>query len=267
MIIQCEECRTRFNIDGTLLKNEGSKVRCSLCKHVFVAYPPDQTGAEEPLPASIDQEELEYAKLLTWATNGKLYFRIWDPFPVVSYDLETGEIQEIPTPGIARLIERGYSWVTISPDGSHVAYQSGDDFEKITIFDVENETILLELDNSLVTSKVTFSPCFASSLNRSSTPVPPSVFFCCTLYFNALSIIFHAIFSLEAAILSPFLTWSTISHAQFSLSYNLCSLVLCLLATFITCSVNPFTRVFKPIRGNYFRFVCRGSHYVRPFSP
>jgi len=59
MIIQCEECRTKFNIDETLLKNEGSKVRCSLCKHIFVAYPPDQIVVEEPLPVSAGQEELE----------------------------------------------------------------------------------------------------------------------------------------------------------------------------------------------------------------
>lgn len=59
MIIQCEECRTKFNIDETLLKNEGSKVRCSLCKHIFVAYLPDQIGAEEPLPVSVGQEELD----------------------------------------------------------------------------------------------------------------------------------------------------------------------------------------------------------------
>jgi predicted Zn finger-like uncharacterized protein len=40
MIITCDECATRFNLDESLLKPEGSKVRCSLCRHVFTALPP-----------------------------------------------------------------------------------------------------------------------------------------------------------------------------------------------------------------------------------
>jgi len=39
MIITCNECDTRFNIDESLLKQTGSKVRCSKCKNVFLAYP------------------------------------------------------------------------------------------------------------------------------------------------------------------------------------------------------------------------------------
>ena len=40
MVITCEECSTRFNLDESLLKQEGSRVRCCQCKHVFTAYPP-----------------------------------------------------------------------------------------------------------------------------------------------------------------------------------------------------------------------------------
>ena len=40
MVIQCESCRTEFNLDESLLKKEGTKVRCSRCRHVFTAYPP-----------------------------------------------------------------------------------------------------------------------------------------------------------------------------------------------------------------------------------
>ncbi len=39
MIITCNECNTRFNIDESLLKETGLKVRCSKCKNVFLAYP------------------------------------------------------------------------------------------------------------------------------------------------------------------------------------------------------------------------------------
>ena len=41
MIIECENCRTTFNLEENLLDSEGSKVRCSLCRHVFLAYPPE----------------------------------------------------------------------------------------------------------------------------------------------------------------------------------------------------------------------------------
>lgn len=43
MIITCNECDTRFNIDESLLKQTGSKVRCSKCKNVFLAYPSSPT--------------------------------------------------------------------------------------------------------------------------------------------------------------------------------------------------------------------------------
>lgn len=51
MIIQCQQCGSRFKLDEGLLREEGSKVRCSLCKVVFVAYPPGAgpgTGEFQP---------------------------------------------------------------------------------------------------------------------------------------------------------------------------------------------------------------------------
>ncbi|ACN16299.1 putative ATPase [Desulforapulum autotrophicum HRM2] len=39
MVITCEECSTRFNLDESLLKEEGSKVRCCKCRHVFTVFP------------------------------------------------------------------------------------------------------------------------------------------------------------------------------------------------------------------------------------
>lgn len=62
MDIQCEKCRTIFNIDETLLKEGGSKVRCSICRHVFMAYPPvralDAMETELPIdPAKSGTDE------------------------------------------------------------------------------------------------------------------------------------------------------------------------------------------------------------------
>ncbi|MDX9963633.1 DUF3426 domain-containing protein [Desulfobacter postgatei] len=41
MIITCEACSTRFVLDDALIKPEGSKVKCSKCRHVFTAFPLD----------------------------------------------------------------------------------------------------------------------------------------------------------------------------------------------------------------------------------
>ncbi len=49
MILSCEQCGTRYNLDETLLGPQGSKVRCSKCLHVFTAWPSGPVG-HEPLP-------------------------------------------------------------------------------------------------------------------------------------------------------------------------------------------------------------------------
>jgi len=66
MIITCNECDTRFNIDESLLKQTGSKVRCSTCKNVFLAYPSSlseeldkSSKVETELEALITDEEIE----------------------------------------------------------------------------------------------------------------------------------------------------------------------------------------------------------------
>lgn len=39
MIITCKECNTKFALDEKLIKDEGSKVQCSNCSHLFTVYP------------------------------------------------------------------------------------------------------------------------------------------------------------------------------------------------------------------------------------
>ncbi|MDA3917818.1 MAG: zinc-ribbon domain-containing protein [Deltaproteobacteria bacterium] len=54
MIITCKECSTSFNLDDSLVKESGSKCRCSVCKHIFTSYPlpveKDQEPEEIPVP-------------------------------------------------------------------------------------------------------------------------------------------------------------------------------------------------------------------------
>ena len=55
MIIECEKCKSLFRLDEGLLREEGSKLRCSICKHVFIAYPPGWEPVEEERPKPKDQ--------------------------------------------------------------------------------------------------------------------------------------------------------------------------------------------------------------------
>jgi predicted Zn finger-like uncharacterized protein len=52
MILQCEQCNTKFRLDDAKIKEGGVKVRCSKCKHVFVV--------EREAP----QEETEFDSIL-----------------------------------------------------------------------------------------------------------------------------------------------------------------------------------------------------------
>jgi predicted Zn finger-like uncharacterized protein len=58
MIVQCENCEARFRLDESLLKEEGSKVRCSSCKRVFVVYPGEGTPPPTP-PAPYAEHSME----------------------------------------------------------------------------------------------------------------------------------------------------------------------------------------------------------------
>jgi len=57
MIITCENCEAKFGLDENLIKESGSKVRCSKCQHIFTIYKPALTpeippelGLEERTP-------------------------------------------------------------------------------------------------------------------------------------------------------------------------------------------------------------------------
>jgi predicted Zn finger-like uncharacterized protein len=63
MIVQCENCSTKFNLPEEQIKPDGSWVRCSRCQEVFQVLPPQPSGEPEapPEPAetqiSLDLEE------------------------------------------------------------------------------------------------------------------------------------------------------------------------------------------------------------------
>ncbi|MFZ9888498.1 MAG: zinc-ribbon domain-containing protein, partial [Myxococcota bacterium] len=50
MIIQCEQCATRFKVPDERVTSSGTKVRCSKCKHVFVVTTASGVGIDPAAP-------------------------------------------------------------------------------------------------------------------------------------------------------------------------------------------------------------------------
>jgi predicted Zn finger-like uncharacterized protein len=63
MLVTCENCNAKFKLDDSLVKDSGSKVRCSKCRHVFTAYKPSASGEdlvpEQDLDNDISEESAE----------------------------------------------------------------------------------------------------------------------------------------------------------------------------------------------------------------
>lgn len=53
MVLQCDQCKTRFRLDDAKIKDGGVKVRCSKCKHVFVVN------------KEVPQEEADFDSILS----------------------------------------------------------------------------------------------------------------------------------------------------------------------------------------------------------
>lgn len=49
MIVKCEKCQAAFHLDDRLIKETGTKVRCSKCSHTFRVYPAEP-GESQALP-------------------------------------------------------------------------------------------------------------------------------------------------------------------------------------------------------------------------
>ena len=54
MIINCEKCGSKFNLEEKLLNENGSKVRCSVCKNIFMVFPPEPE-TENDLDAALEE--------------------------------------------------------------------------------------------------------------------------------------------------------------------------------------------------------------------
>ncbi len=89
MIITCTKCSTSFNLDDSLVKEDGTKVRCSVCKDIFTAY---------PLPAE-SEPELEESSDLSFESDpddGDMFEESSD-FEMEDSDLSLEEDSELAT--------------------------------------------------------------------------------------------------------------------------------------------------------------------------
>jgi predicted Zn finger-like uncharacterized protein len=71
MIIECKQCGSKFKLDEGLLREEGSKVRCSVCKSVFRTYPPGVAPVADEERKVVDQSLGETVTLDTSPTLEK----------------------------------------------------------------------------------------------------------------------------------------------------------------------------------------------------
>jgi len=72
MIITCKACNASFNLNESLLKPEGSKVRCSKCKEVFMAYPPAPPEEVKKPDEMVSDLDLELGKDTEDSETGQL---------------------------------------------------------------------------------------------------------------------------------------------------------------------------------------------------
>ncbi|MBI4746735.1 MAG: zinc-ribbon domain-containing protein [Deltaproteobacteria bacterium] len=60
MIIQCPKCLTKFKMDDSKVKDEGTKVRCAKCKEVFVVTKEETSPVPPPVLPEIPVEKGEF---------------------------------------------------------------------------------------------------------------------------------------------------------------------------------------------------------------
>lgn len=91
MIVQCEECKTNFNLDDKRLRGDSAKVRCSKCKHVFMIYKDGATSVAPPMEDLFDTTESTLATEAPFTETGS--------FDTGSFD--TDLFSEEPTVALA----------------------------------------------------------------------------------------------------------------------------------------------------------------------
>ncbi|MCU0614194.1 MAG: zinc-ribbon domain-containing protein, partial [Desulfobacterales bacterium] len=61
MIVTCKNCNTSFNLSDELVKDTGSKVKCSKCNYIFKVFPPHIQNESDAQRTDSQQEPEEIA--------------------------------------------------------------------------------------------------------------------------------------------------------------------------------------------------------------
>ena len=102
MIVTCENCNTRFNLDENLIKESGSKVRCSKCNHTFTVHksvpveePESAVGLEEAPADFPDSPEAPLSSLEAEEAPEEAAM-VSEEAPEEALDLDLSEAEEEP---------------------------------------------------------------------------------------------------------------------------------------------------------------------------
>jgi predicted Zn finger-like uncharacterized protein len=111
MIIQCDQCNTKFKLDDAKVPDKGIKVRCAKCKHVFMVQ--RETSPEEPdfdfllsglgAPASDAEKDLSLAGETASPPTGEKEGQLFAQVPDTAVEGESG----LPAAGSADQAQDG----------------------------------------------------------------------------------------------------------------------------------------------------------------
>ena len=94
MIIQCEQCRTKFKLNDEKVSDRGVKVRCAKCRHVFTVRK-DVAPAETAAAAFNSQEDTVRVSDPATPVQGVVAAT---PEPTVTFDFGTAPVQAAEVP-------------------------------------------------------------------------------------------------------------------------------------------------------------------------
>ena len=172
MIITCQKCSTSYHLDETLLKPEGTKVRCTVCKTIFKAYPPieaslehkqdyltfSQNEAESQIDSSLDRsDKMDFSDDLAKALEQNLYDSDFD---------DDGEFNRLPS-NLIHEIEEEEDGLSFDEAIFEDSFEESDDafqessnegtFEEDN-FDISDSTFDLSDDEDNITEKDEIEP-------------------------------------------------------------------------------------------------------------
>jgi predicted Zn finger-like uncharacterized protein len=111
MVIECISCSKKFNLNETLLKTAGSRVRCSKCGTIFHAYPAHNASSMNPiLETDGITKDADQGESATSGFEKRKHARVPVSIPVLCdaldlegkpCDIHVGAIKEVSQTGLA----------------------------------------------------------------------------------------------------------------------------------------------------------------------